>query len=174
MDRVRRSIAASLGLMALTMRHGVAMTPTGAASETAALPALGAALALPELTLLDGSLFRPAPVPGRVTLIYWWASTCPFCALQSPEMEKFWLTHRSKGLQMLALSVDRTAQEAVTYLQKKGYTFPSAWVTPEVQRVLPKPRGLPVTLVRGRDGKLLQAERGQMFPEDVEQMAHWL
>jgi hypothetical protein len=109
-----------------------------------------------------------------VTLIYWWASTCPFCAQQSPEMQKFWRAHQDRGLQMLALSVDRTPQEASVYLQKKSYTFPSAWVTPEIQRVLPKPRGLPVTLVRGRDGRVLQAERGQLFPEDVEQLAHWL
>ena len=59
-------------------------------------------------------------------------------------------------------------------ITQQGYTFPAGFVTPDVQRVLPKPRGLPITLVRGRDGRVLQAERGQLFPEDVEQMARWL
>ncbi len=146
------------------------------ASEAKAppLPVLGTVLHLPEVPLLDGTLFRPAQAEGQILVVYWWASTCPFCALQSPEMQKLWQSQRSRGLQMLTLSVDRTREEATAYLKKKGYTFPAAFVTPEFQRLLPKPKGLPITLVRGRDGKLLQAEKGQLFPEDVEQLARWL
>lgn len=179
MDTLRRRLTASLpalGVLALAARHGLSVAQTPAAMETVAppLPVVGADLPLPELRLLDGSVFGPAQAQGKITLIYWWASTCPFCALQSPEMQKLWLAHKDRGLQMLALSVDRTPQAALAYLQKKGYSFPSGWVTPAVHRVLPKPRGLPVTLVRGRDGKVLQAERGQMFAEDVELLGRWL
>ncbi len=138
------------------------------------MPDVGTVLALPTVTFFDGSVFRPEQAQGRITLIYWWASTCPFCALQSPEMQKFWHAHKDKGLQMLALSVDRTPQEAMAYLQKRAYTFPAAWVTPEIAQILPKPKGLPITLVRGRDGKLLQAERGQLDLEDVAALAQWL
>ncbi|MEI2813067.1 MAG: hypothetical protein V9E91_04495 [Burkholderiaceae bacterium] len=35
----------------------------------------------------------------------------------------------------------------------------------------PKPQGLPVTLLRGRDGKLQLAEKGQLFAEDVDAIA---
>lgn len=138
------------------------------------MPAPGTVLALPEVPLLDGTVFRPAQAEGQVLVIYWWASDCPFCALQSPEMQKLWLGQRQRGLQMLTLSIDRKREDAQAYLQKKGYTFPAGFVTPAIQRVLPKPRGLPITLVRGRDGKLLQAEKGQLFPEDVEQLGRWL
>ena len=75
---------------------------------------------------------------------------------------------------MLALSIDRRTEEASAYLGKKGYTFPAGLVTPAVARVLPKPKGLPVTVVRGRDGRVLAAESGQLFPEDVEQFARFL
>ncbi len=138
------------------------------------MPAVGTALTLPTVTLFDGSVFHPEQAQGKITLVYWWASTCPFCAQQSPEMQKLWVAHKAEGLQMLALSVDRTPQEATAYLQKKGYTFPSGWATPDIQRVFPKPKGLPITLVLGRNGKLLQAEKGQMFPEDIETLARWL
>lgn len=150
--------------------------PSAASVEAKAppLPGIGTSLSLPEVALLDGRVFRPAQAEGRVTLVYWWASTCPFCALQSPEVQKLWLAHKDRGLQMVALSIDKTPQDAVAYLRSKGYSFPSGWVTPEIQRVLPKPRGLPITLVRGRDGRVLQAERGQMFAEDVAQLARWL
>jgi thiol-disulfide isomerase/thioredoxin len=138
------------------------------------MPLVGAALRLPDVQLLDGTMFLAAQFKGHVTLIYWWSSTCPFCAQQSPEMQRLWQAQRGRGLQMLALSVDKQPGDALAYLQKKGYTFPSGWVTPEVHRVLPKPKGLPITLIIGRDGKVLQAEKGQMFPEDVAQLATWL
>jgi len=43
-----------------------------------------------------------------------------------------------------------------------------------VARSLPKPKGLPVTVVRGRDDRVLAAEVGQLFPEDIEQFARVL
>ncbi len=148
----------------------------GTEARAGPLPALGTPLVLPEVQLLDGGVFRPAQAEGRVLVIYWWASTCPFCALQSPEMQKLWDSQRAlgdKGVQLLTLSIDRKREDATAYLHKKGYTFAAGYVTPEIQRVLPKPRGLPITLVRGRDGRVLQAERGQLFPEDVELLARW-
>ncbi len=186
MNRERRHFVAGGALLGGTLALGQAgpvlaqasaAAPSSAATEARAgpLPALGSPLALPEVALLDGTVFRPAQAEGRVLVIYWWASTCPFCALQSPEMQKLWLAERGKpqGLQLLTLAIDRKREDAVAYLQKKGYTFPAGYVTPEIQRVIPKPKGLPITLVRGRDGRVLQAERGQLFPEDVELLARW-
>lgn len=152
----------------------LAQSPPQSEAVAPALPAVGSPLRLPAVTLVDGSTFAPAQADGQITVLYWWASTCPFCALQSPEMQKLWTVARPRGLRLLALSVDRKPEDATAYLQKKGYTFPAAWVTPEFQRVLPKPRGLPITVVRGRDGRVLQAEKGQMFAEDVEQLVRWL
>ncbi len=138
------------------------------------LPALGSALPLVAAPLLGGGRFEPAQAEGRVLVLYWWASWCPFCAQQSPEMQKLWDAQRGRGLQMLALSIDKKQGDASAYLQKKGYTFPAAWLSPDLARAYPKPDGLPVTVVRGKDGRVLQAEKGQLFPEDVAGLARWL
>lgn len=135
------------------------------------LPAVGSPLKLPALTLLDGTAFQPAEADGRVTVVYWWASWCPFCALTSPLMDRLWREQQPRGLKFLGLSIDKRAEEAQAYLAKRGYRFPSGWVTPEVARALPRPKGLPVTLVRGRDGKVAQAIAGQLLAEDVAEIA---
>ncbi|MCU0813953.1 MAG: hypothetical protein MUC32_06400 [Burkholderiaceae bacterium] len=75
---------------------------------------------------------------------------------------------------MLTLSIDRKADDARAYLRKHGHDFPTALVTPEFHKGLPKPKGLPITVVLGRDGKVVQAEAGQLFPEDVEALARHL
>lgn len=181
MQTQRRHVLGSLsalGLMASGWAGGSAWAqPADAMAREAKappLPAEGARLRVPTLTLLDGSVFKSGQTQGRITVLYWWASTCPFCALQSPEMQKLWQSQATRGLQLVGLSVDKTSAEAQAYRAKRGYTWPSTWVSPDVEKAFPKPRGLPITVVLGRDSQVLQAEKGQLFPEDVEQLARWL
>jgi hypothetical protein len=52
-------------------------------------------------------------------------------------------------------------------------------LTPEVAKFLPKPAGLPVVVVLkvsadGREGKVVFAESGEMFPEDVEGLKKYI
>lgn len=144
------------------------------AESRPALSALGKSYPLAAVPLLDGGRFEPAQAEGRALVLYWWASWCPFCALVTPHVDQLWRAQRARGLAMLTLSIDRKADDALGYLKRKGYVLPTALVTPEVHRVLPKPKGLPVTVVLGRDGKVVQAEAGQLFPEDVEALARHL
>lgn len=165
----RRTLFKALAATSLAgppLAHAAAETP---------LPALGASLALPDVPLLDGSMFRASEAQGRAVLIYWWASWCPFCAIQTPSIQKLWDAQRSRGLKMLGLSGDRRIEDARRYMAQRGYTFPTGFNTPAIERVLPKPgKGLPVTCVLGRDGRVVLAEAGQMFPEDIEQIARFV
>ena len=159
----------------LQLAAGVAAAPAWAQRERVVpLPALDSGLPLVPADLLDGGRFEPAQAEGRVLVLYWWASWCPFCAQQSPEMQKLWDSARDRGLKMLALSIDKKREDATAYLRKRGYTFPTAWLGPDLARHYPKPDGLPVTVVRGRNGRVVQAEKGQLFPEDVADLARWL
>ncbi len=163
-----------LGLAAGALGTASAQPVPSPDSKAGPLPPTGSRLELPDLPLLDGSNFKAASAQGQVLVLYWWASWCPFCAEQTPLMEQLWLAQRGRGLQLLGLSIDKQADAAVAYRAKRGYRFPSAWVSPAVAQALPKPKGLPVTVVRGRDGRVVMAEAGQLFPEDIEQIARFL
>jgi thiol-disulfide isomerase/thioredoxin len=152
-----------------------ATLPTARAAEPLKnVPALGSALRLPDLPLLEGGDFKAATAQGQVVVVYWWASWCPFCAQVTPHIQKLWQSHRDRGLQVLGLSIDQDLNAAKAYRARRSYDFPSGAVTPAVEAVLPKPQGLPVTVVRGRDGRVVAAETGQLFPEDVEAFARFL
>jgi thiol-disulfide isomerase/thioredoxin len=168
---LHRTAGLGLGAALPTAR---AQTPPAREAQAPPPPAVGSPLALPEVPMLDGSVFRPAAADGQVLVLYWWASWCPFCAQQSPLMDRLWREQAPRGLHLLGLSIDKTPEAAAAYLRQRGHGFPSGWVTPAVARVLPKPKGLPVTLVRGRDGRVLMAEAGQLFPEDVAEIARFI
>lgn len=165
----RRDLIQTAGAIALVGRSSSLL------AADLPMPAPGTPLALVDVPLFDGSVFRASEALGQVVVVYWWASWCPFCAIQTPLMQKLWDDQRSRGLRMLGLSIDQRAEPARKYMSERGYTFPTGHSTPEIRKVLPKPgKGLPVTGVRGRDGRLLMAEAGQMFPEDIEQIARFL
>ncbi len=125
-----------LGATGLAEAQNAAPGESVAAREAKApaLPEVGSSLRVPNLSLLDGQSYDPVAAKAKVTVLYWWASTCPFCAQQSPEMQKLWNQARSKGLQLLTLSVDKKPEDAKASLQRKGYTFPVAWVSPELHK----------------------------------------
>ena len=173
----RRWLQSTGAAGALAVMPRLQAQPVSAAAEEAQappMPAVGSVLNLPRITLLDGTVVDPAGTAGKPLLVYWWSSTCPFCAQQSPSMDQFWQAQKARGLQMVALSIDKKPEDAQAYLARKGYRFPVAWASPDWRKGFPKPKGLPITLLRGRDGRLLLAERGQMFAEDVQAMAQLL
>lgn len=137
-------------------------------------PPLGSKLPLPDLPLIEGGQFRAAQAEGLVTVVYWWASWCPFCAEMSPSIEKLWESQRGRGLTVLGVSIDKSVEPAREYRRRKGYTFPSAWMAADPGHLLPAVRKIPMLWVRGRDGRVVMAETGQLFPEDIEQVARFL
>jgi thiol-disulfide isomerase/thioredoxin len=135
---------------------------------------VGESVAIPATTLIDGTVIKPEHWKGKVLIVERFATWCPFCKVQNPKLEKLLRAHKGKGLEVLALSIDKNAAEVPKYMLQHGYTFNAAMMTPEWQKALGDVKGLPVTWVIGRDGKLKQVESGELLDEDVAELARWL
>ena len=170
----RRAFMGSTALGVAGLGTAVGAWAKGAES---ALPGVGSVLRLPDVKLLDGRLWSPLDKATTALVVYWWASWCPFCALQSPHIQALWQAQKANGLGLLALSIDPQASAAGRYLRSKGYSFPTGMLMGEVAKMLPKPKGLPVLAVlkvAGREGTVVFAESGEMFPEDIEGLKRYL
>ena len=176
----RREVMQSAALTGLALAVG-ALAWGWAKGRGPALPKVGSVLRLPDLKLLDGSTWSASNVQQKTLVVYWWASWCPFCAVQSPHIEALWRAWKDKGLSVLALSIDAKPAAASAYMLAKNYSFPAAMLTSEVAKSLPKPAGLPVLVVlkvaatnQGSEGKVVFAEAGEMFPEDIEGLKKYI
>ena len=169
MRRRRRLLRAAAGLVlaAGTLRA------YGDTNTAGAPPPIGTPIALPPVRLLDGRELPPEHWRGKVVVIELWASWCPFCARQNPHLDRLHRAHANAGLEVLALSIDREPQAAQRYLREHGYGFHAAMFDARWQAALGRPKGLPIVWVIGRDGRLKQVEIGEMFPEDIEELARW-
>lgn len=144
---------------------------TGTQAQTATV---GDTMALPATTLTDGTILKPDHWRNKVLIIERFATWCPFCKVQNPKLDKLLRANKAKGLEVLALSIDKNAAEVPKYMKAHGYTFNAAMMTPEWQRALGDIKGLPVIWVIGRDGKLKQVEVGELLDEDVTELTRWL
>ena len=72
-----------------------------AESEKADLPAIGSRLQIEALPLLNGESLNTQQLKGQWLVLYYWASWCPFCAQQTPEIQKLHERVRNKDIRSL-------------------------------------------------------------------------
>ena len=128
---------------------------------------VGSAIAWRDVQLIDGRTLKAADLNGSAVIVQIWASWCPFCAAQNPHVQKLHDAYSSRGLKVLAFSIDQTEQAAREYVAKHGYTFNVAMRSDEVNRWFGRNRTLPETYVVDAKGKVVFVHRGEMFPEDI-------
>ncbi|MBI3793552.1 MAG: TlpA family protein disulfide reductase [Nitrospinae bacterium] len=95
--------------------HGHSDTVEAAAPEPA-----------PEIRLvtLDGKKLHLADYKGKWVFLNFWATWCPPCLAEMPEMETFYQKFKAKNMVMLAVSVDKDDPARIrAFIKNHGYTF---------------------------------------------------
>jgi thiol-disulfide isomerase/thioredoxin len=67
---------------------------------------------------LDGEAFSNDVIAGRVTLIQFWATWCPYCRSDQPAVDAMVEEFGSKGLVVLAVDVGESRKKVKQYLEK--------------------------------------------------------
>ena len=79
---------------------------------------IGSVIQWSQVKLLNDEALNSSQLKGQVLVTYFWASWCPFCAQQTPEIEKLSVKYQSKGLFVLGVSVDKDLSAAKAHFQK--------------------------------------------------------
>lgn len=137
-------------------------------------PVVGERIAIPDLKTMDGKTISAADLKGKVVVIEYWASWCPFCTKQMPYFEKLHRARAADGLVIIGLNIEKDEAKARGFVNNRKISFPIVMTTPAIDQVLRRPKGLPVTYVIGRDGLLKKIETGEMFEEDVAEIGEML
>jgi thiol-disulfide isomerase/thioredoxin len=135
---------------------------------------VGDRVSLPPLELLDGQSVDWAKLSGKVVVLEFWGTWCPFCARQNPILDKFYRDHQAKGLEVITISLDKTKDAASAYMKKGSYAFKAGMATPAWQAIYKQRRGLPQLMVIDRSGKLVMIEVREMLEDDIRDIAKFL
>ncbi|MBM7715270.1 thiol-disulfide isomerase/thioredoxin [Bacillus thermophilus] len=58
-----------------------------------------------ELPTLDGQQFRLADYKGKIVILNFWATWCPPCRAEMPDMQKFYQNYKDKGVEIVAVNL---------------------------------------------------------------------
>ena len=110
----------------------------------------------PEFTLKDlaGKTWSFADLRGKVVLVNFWATWCPPCRKEMPDLEILYERFQSKGLVILAISDEETAQ-VEPFIRERKVTFPVLLDPDRKVNDVFLVNGIPKSFVYDREGKFV-------------------
>ncbi len=101
---------------------------------------------------LDGKAFDLGSLRGKVVLVSYWASWCEPCREEMPTLSSFYRRYHERGLEIIAISVDRPRDRARVLKASKALTYPTAMVGEISVDGFGEPEGVPLTWVVDANG----------------------
>ena len=126
----------------------------------------------PPLKLRDlrGRSIRLSDYTGKVVLLNFWATWCPPCRAEMPDLVKMQREYKESGLQVIGVTYPpQTVGEVRRFTRKLKINYPVALGTKETKRLFDQSETLPLTIIIDRDGNVRDRVEGILLPEEFEQ-----
>jgi len=110
----------------------------------------------PEFALndLSGKTWTFAELRGKVVLVNFWATWCPPCRKEMPDLETLYNRFESKGFVVLGIS-DEEAAKVEPFIRERKVSFPVLLDPGRKVNEMFVVEGIPKTFVYDREGKLV-------------------
>ena len=105
--------------------YGVVELPE-AKNPTGDSPAPEAGRAGPDFILEqpDGGTLRLSDLQGQVVVLNFWASWCPPCRVEMPDLVRAYAAHKDDGLVVLGVNLQETNDRVLNFADEFGIEFP--------------------------------------------------
>ena len=144
----------------------VAATQPSAPSATTMTPAPNATQTLfaTSLNNLAGQSVKLDQYKGKTLIVNFWASWCPPCIAEMPELSRFYKDHASKDLQMIGIAIDNPTSVR-NFLKARAVSYPVLLGGMDGTDLSAKlgdhQGGLPFTAIIAPDGAIVFQKLGQ-------------
>ena len=117
---------------------------------------------------LDGQTYRLSDFRGRPVWINFWATWCPPCRAENPDIQEVYEANADKGLVILALSIGESTETVRGYVQRTKLTYTVG--LDQTTEIAARYRivGIPTHFFVDRDGILREWRIGSMSKKTME------
>lgn len=126
---------------------------------------------LPEATfeVLESDQQVVLPVKGKYTIINLWATWCPPCQEEMPEIQKFYEKYKSDdSIAFYSINLDESNQEIKSFFRKYKLSFPVLIDHDEKSLEMLSTDGIPTTVIVSPDGIVKFRRVGSITLDELE------
>ncbi|MGH7814329.1 MAG: TlpA family protein disulfide reductase [Candidatus Binataceae bacterium] len=134
-----------LVLVAAILALGASSCALAGAKSGGAAPAL-------VVKELNGQTFDLAAMRGKIVVVSFWATWCPPCRAEMPQLDAFYRRYHSRGVELIGVSADDSWERAKVVQAMKAFHYPAAMLADAQSNGFGEPAVLPVTYVIDRNG----------------------
>ncbi len=137
-----------------------------------AQPAAEAARPAPDFALqtVDGRLLRLRDLRGQVILLNFWATWCPPCKAEMPDLDALHRQYgQTRGFTVVGVNIQESQAVVAAFARQNNISFPlvldaDGAITNDLYRV----RGFPTSIIIDRAGNIRDVWMGQIRREAME------
>ncbi|MBM3350387.1 MAG: TlpA family protein disulfide reductase [Betaproteobacteria bacterium] len=119
---------------------------------------------------MAGMTHTLAQYKGRWVLVNYWATWCPPCLEEVPDLVNLYDQHKNKDLMVLGVVFDyKNVKEVEAYMDDMLISYPVILGDDSVVEQLGAADVLPTTWIFNPQGKLLKVKRGVVTRKQIEQ-----
>jgi thiol-disulfide isomerase/thioredoxin len=111
---------------------------------------------------LDGKSVSSADLRGKVLLVNFWATWCPPCRAEIPDLVALQEKYRDR-LQIVGVSEDEGSIDVVKrFAAEQRMNYPIVMLTPEIEKAFAGVSALPTSFLVDRQGRIVQRHVGML------------
>jgi thiol-disulfide isomerase/thioredoxin len=120
------------------------------------------------VTDLDGREISPASLRGKVVVINFWATWCPPCRAEIPDLVALQEKYKDT-LQIIGISEDEGGVDGVKrFAADHKINYPVVMTTPEIEKRFPGVSALPTSFILDRESRIVQKHVGMLTARTTE------
>jgi peroxiredoxin len=117
----------------------------------------------------DGKVVELSKLKGKAVVVNFWATWCGPCRSEIPGMLEVYDKYKSKGLEIVGISLDRDGWKVVTpYVEKTKMTYPVVIGDEGIVKAYGGIEAIPTTFIVDRKGNIAEKHIGYMSRDDFE------
>lgn len=111
---------------------------------------------------MNGKSVRLDDYKGKALLINFWATWCGPCILETPELVNLQAKYKDRGLQIIGISIDDTAEKIQAFAKEYKVNYPLlvGLDRDDVGEAFRLPEGIPFSVFIRTDGTILDRVQG--------------
>jgi thiol-disulfide isomerase/thioredoxin len=117
---------------------------------------------------LSGREISLASLRGKVVLLNFWATWCPPCRAEIPDLVALQEKYRDT-LQIIGISEDEGGVDGVKrFAAEHAINYPVAMTTPQIEKMFPGISALPTSFILDRESRVVQKHVGMLTARTTE------